>query len=200
MDNEIWKPVPGYEGYYSISSLGRVRSEERIITRADGFEALVRGRILSPTPTTSGYLIVVLHRDGKGRNRSVHQLVAESFIGPAAPGLHVRHKDGTRVNNRLDNLEYGTHSDNMLDSVRHGTHVNARKDSCPKGHRYVDGNLLAAPLKRGQRVCRACINAKARIKKKGWDPSEADRLADSYYEKYTRDGMNQPGLKLSLVP
>ena len=200
MNNEIWKSVPGYEGYYSVSSLGRVRSEERVITRVDGFEALVRGRILTPTPVSGGYLIVVLHRGGKGKNRSIHRLVAEAFIGPASSELFVRHKDGTRDNNRLDNLEYGTHSDNMLDSVKHGTHINARKDSCPRGHSYIDGNLLAAPLKRGNRVCRACINAKARIKKKGWDQSEVGRLADSYYEKYTRDGMNQPGLKLSLVP
>lgn len=203
MNSEIWKPIPGYEGYYSVSSAGRVRSESRVITRVDGIKHPVRERILKTTPDTSGYPLVVLQREGVQRTKTVHSLVALAFLGTPPPGNHVRHKDGSRDNNCLENLEYGTHGENMLDSVAHGTHIHARKESCNRGHLYVEGNMLSGPLKRGLRVCRSCINARARIKKKGWDMAKWGDLADKYYAEYT--GKHDGGTvgarrKLALEP
>lgn len=51
----------------------------------------------------------------------MHYLVALAFLGPAAHGCEVRHKDGTRDNNHVENLEYGSRTDNVADARKHGT-------------------------------------------------------------------------------
>ena len=113
MDEEIWKtiPVPGFV-YYEVSNLGRVRSYRR---GAD--------RMLKPGLTSVGYYSVAL---GRGNTKLVHRLVAEAFIGPCPVGQEVRHKDGSRTNNRADNLEYGTRSENIADAIAHGTYQKGR--------------------------------------------------------------------------
>lgn len=46
-DAESWLPIPGWENFYAVSSLGRVRSEERTVIRANGIPMRVRERILA---------------------------------------------------------------------------------------------------------------------------------------------------------
>lgn len=53
-------------------------------------------------------------------NRTVHTLVAETFIGPRPEGQQVRHLDGVRWNNNAWNLEYGTAVQNASDRNYHG--------------------------------------------------------------------------------
>lgn len=102
--SEEWRPVPGFEGQYEVSSLGRVRSWTRV---------------LRLSVATGGYLNVSLGR--AGGTHSVHVLVAAAFLGPKLPGQIVRHLDGTRQNNRVGNLAYGSYRDNSADSLAHGT-------------------------------------------------------------------------------
>ena len=105
---EIWKAVPGYEGLYEVSDLGRVRS----------FARGVNGRLLKPGKASNGYFTVCL---GRGKSRTLHSLVAEAFIGPKPSGQEVLHKDGTRTNNCVHNLRYGTRAENIRDAVVQGT-------------------------------------------------------------------------------
>ena len=107
MDNEIWKPVVGYEGAYEVSNLGRVRSITRIRNAAYGKTAVVQGTYLAIRQnTTNRYLLVRLNRDGGCRHKLVHRLVAEAFI-PNPLGLpQVNHKDENPHNNHVDNLEW----------------------------------------------------------------------------------------------
>lgn len=149
---ERWRAVPGYEGSYEVSNLGRVRSLSRITDRGRKW----RGRIMTPAVMGSnGYLIVSLWREGKQRTALVHRLVLSAFVGPAPDGAEGRHGLGGPADNRLSNLAWGSHSENQVDQVAHGTHANASKTHCPNNHPYDDENTYVYPG-RSKRGCRAC--------------------------------------------
>jgi hypothetical protein len=119
--SEHWKPIPGYEGLYEVSDLGRVRSLDRITTDKHGCKAVRSGRVLKPAPVQKGYLQVVLCRDGKMSPQRVHTLVAQAFHGPRPDGCEVAHDDGDKLNNTALNLVYKTPKANCADKLRHGT-------------------------------------------------------------------------------
>lgn len=142
MSAEEWRPVAGFPDY-AISSSGRVMSYKRDAT----------GRVLSPY-LVDGYPMVRVSRPGTRRNRSVHSLVAEAFIGPCPDGQEVRHKNGDRTDPRVSNLCYGTRSENLRDAVRHGTHVWSRRTHCGSGHELTEQNTYIRS--HGARACRQC--------------------------------------------
>jgi len=107
-----WMPVPGYEGLYSVSSLGNVRSEERVTTHGS-FYRTVKERILCQNKTTNGYLALRLWRNGRFRVVRVHQLVAEAFIEKPGDDFMVDHVDRNRSNNSASNLRWVTKAQNM---------------------------------------------------------------------------------------
>lgn len=117
---EEWRPVVGYEGLYEVSDHGRVRSIDRLVRCNNGWR---RTGIRYFTPSSSGknkkYKRVLLrHPD---RQRTVHRLVLEAFVGSCPEGCEVRHLDGDPGNNKLDNLAWGTKAENEADKVKHGT-------------------------------------------------------------------------------
>ena len=116
---EIWKDIPGYEGKYQASNLGRIRSLDREIGVAGvkGHKTM-KGRVLRPGPTKSGHLYVALGHGAAGK--PVHQLIARTFIGPRPEGADVCHNDGDPTNNCVDNLRYDTRTNNILDVYRSG--------------------------------------------------------------------------------
>lgn len=98
---EIWKPIPGLEGRYSASNLGRIRFEPRI----------VKG-----SPDSCGYLRIRPYPRPDRRVETIHRLVAKTFIGECPEGYEVNHIDGNPQNNAIENLEYVTHKENIRDS------------------------------------------------------------------------------------
>lgn len=106
MQEEIWKDIPGYEGIYQVSDLGRVRSLDRIICRIDGENRRLNGVILRPGKSKDGYLRVILWRNGKSRSFLVHQLVMISFDShtPSGHKSVIDHINGDKDDNRLENL------------------------------------------------------------------------------------------------
>ena len=150
---EEWRDVPGWEGRYRVSDLGRVESVERIVPCGDGTRT-VRQCFLLPGLTPKGYERVVLQGDGARSKQKVHRLVMLAFVGPCPEGLETRHRDGDKRRNHLANLLYGTSSENTFDAVRHGTHHNAAKTECPHGHAYDAANTYTDLDNR--RHCRAC--------------------------------------------
>lgn len=69
-----------------------------------------------------GYHRVNLYTaDGVRREKTIHALVLETFVGPCPDGMECRHLDGNKTNNHKDNLAWGTRSENALDKVLHGT-------------------------------------------------------------------------------
>lgn len=154
MPGEHWMPVPGFEDLYSVSSMGRVFSHERVYP--SGWR---RGpRLLRLSLAKTGYLKVDLN-DGDGRRstQQVHRLVARAFLGEPAAGQMVRHLNGVRTDSRLSNLAWGTASENAYDAVGHGTHPMASRTHCKRGHPF-DGNNIFVDH-RGRRACRSCKRA-----------------------------------------
>ena len=88
-NNEIWKPVVGYEDYYEISSMGRVRS----LDRYDNLKHFRKGEINTLTKDKNGYLYVSLWKDGKQKVHKVHRLVALHFIPNPNNYPMINHKD-----------------------------------------------------------------------------------------------------------
>lgn len=109
MGEEIWKVVPGHEGY-AVSNMGRVKSLRRVIERKNNSPRVVSERILRPGPNKSGHLTVAL---GRGKTMLVHHLVLLTFVGPRPFGFDSLHLDHDPKNNRLNNLKYGTRSENL---------------------------------------------------------------------------------------
>lgn len=111
--DEEWRSVVGWEGLYSVSSCGRTRSDR----------AREGGRLLSQSfKGQDGYLGVRLVRpDGSCYTPLVATLVAAAFIGPRGK-MTIDHKDGNKLNNRADNLEYVTQRVNHGRSVDMGLH------------------------------------------------------------------------------
>lgn len=110
---EIWKPVPGYEGQYEVSNMGRVRS----------FRLNAAGKIRVLTKNKAGHLYVTL---GRGVNKTVHWLVITAFIGSRPAGKECCHNDGNPANNCVSNLRWDTHKENARDIFRHSASKNQK--------------------------------------------------------------------------
>lgn len=119
---EKWLPVKGFEGFYEVSDLGRVRSLPRMsrVNSISKGKRLMGGKIRLGSPDRGGYMRLQLTALGKVTHAAVHTLVLEAFIGPKQKGQVARHLDGNPSNNTLQNLCWGTHLENMQDRKQHG--------------------------------------------------------------------------------
>lgn len=106
---EEWKSIPEFIGY-DVSSLGRVRSTNRLSGKRRG---LIKGKELVQTPNRKGYPEVRLFKNGKSTSKVVHRLVASAFIPNDYDKPQVNHKDGNKLNNRVSNLEWISNSENQ---------------------------------------------------------------------------------------
>jgi len=125
---EEWKDIENYEGYYEISSYGNVRNCKT-------------GKILIGDQNNAGYRRVTLYSPIKKRF-FVHRLVAQHFCENYQEDLVVNHKDGNKLNNHYDNLEWVTRSENDL----HAFNNNLRQaNPCTFKHRigaYATNGIL----------------------------------------------------------
>lgn len=151
---ERWVPVAGYEGFYEVSDLGRVRSVQRRVRSGKFY--VTRSAMIRSLAATRWRMQLCMSRDGVAKTHGVHVLVMNSFIGPTPEGMEICHNDGDFRNNRLDNLRYDTHQANMMDSVEHNTHPFARRDRCKNGHIYTSETTCAIKGKPNVRGCRTC--------------------------------------------
>lgn len=110
MNDEKWMWIEGYEGFYMVSSRGRVMSAPRKTGRS-----FWPGRILKPQ-LASGYLRVSLSFKGATKQVQIHRAVAQAFIENRDGKPEVNHKDGDKTNNNVSNLEWVTRSENVKHS------------------------------------------------------------------------------------
>ena len=108
--SEKWKEIKGYPNY-EISNMGRVRSKPREGTKGGIVKQFIRG---------GTYYKVKIYKDGKQFNVWTHRLVATHFIANPKNKPQVNHKDGNKLNNRADNLEWVTCSENLDHSYANG--------------------------------------------------------------------------------
>ena len=105
--NEIWKPITGYEGYYEVSNLGRVRSVNRTIIKSNGIFHRRKGKVLTAHPNqNSGLLQVMLVKHKKYKLIYVHRLVGLAFVNNPYNFSYITHINGCNQDNRAENLRY----------------------------------------------------------------------------------------------
>lgn len=116
---EIWAPIPGYEGMYDVSSIGRVRSYLDP-TGFDKDKRLEEPELMKPQLHKRGYLYVTLRKDGKGHKGYINNLMGKAFIPNPENKPEVNHIDGIKTHNVLSNLEWNTRAENMEHARRTG--------------------------------------------------------------------------------
>ncbi len=119
--NELWQPVPGWEGLYEASDQGRIKSLDRPVRCMGGKFRTYPGSVLKTVSDKDGYQAVTLSKENRRTSRSVHRLVLETFVGPRPEGTECCHLNGLRGDNRRQNLKWDTHTNNCADKVEHGT-------------------------------------------------------------------------------
>jgi hypothetical protein len=111
---EVWSQIIGFEGLYSVSTWGRVKSHH---CYHGAGECILKPQVRN----RCGHLRVSLYAGGRHVLAAVHRLVLTAFVGPCPDGMECRHLDGNPSNNRIENLVWGTQAENQADRIRHGT-------------------------------------------------------------------------------
>lgn len=124
MKEEIWKDIDGYNGLYQISNKGNVRRVSNQGTRS-----------LKSSPDTNGYLQVKLSLNGCPSQKSIHKLVAVAFIPNDKERTVVRHINGKREDNNVENLEWATKPDINPEKMKEA------KEHKLIGRRESDGHI-----------------------------------------------------------
>ncbi len=125
--SEEWRDIEGFEGYYQVSSFGRIRSVDRFVynkgNSGENKYSFYKGKVMRQGRRKKGYLGITLSKGNKNKSFLVHRLVANAFIPNPYNLSQINHKDENPANNHVDNLEwcspkyninYGNCIDNMI--------------------------------------------------------------------------------------
>ena len=156
MEEEVWRPVLGYEGLYEVSSFGRVRSLDRYVRHNYGGKCFKKGRLLKNHLNQTRHCQVKICKEGHIWFAFVHRLVYESFVGPIPYGMQVNHIDENPENNVLWNLNLMTPKQNTnwgtcierrarkIAEARKGTELYETNPNAKPIVQYdLDGNYIA---------------------------------------------------------
>lgn len=130
---EVWKTIPGFGGHYEASSLGRIRSLDRIIkkvhsTSRELTDFFYTGKVLKQQHNKGGYLSVHIGVDKIKTSLRVSRAVLLAFKGlPPTINHFSCHNNSDPTNNCLYNLRWGTQKDNMSDRLALGNYKSGSK-------------------------------------------------------------------------
>lgn len=160
---EEWRDIPGYEGSYQASTLGRIRSLDRVIMRGGSkrrgpYEARLKGKILVQVSNNQGYRVVPLGKDAPCCR--VHQLIAKTFIPNLENKPMINHIDGNTANNKIDNLEWCTNQENQIharDVLGRGFGVSKPVKCVETGEIFTSAQKAAnGDVSTASRICSVC--------------------------------------------
>lgn len=137
-ENEIWKDIPDYNGYYQVSNLGRIKRLDTWVSRSDGKMLHVKERILKQE-IVKGYFLITLSKDAIQKTLRVHKLVASAFIPNIENKPCIDHINGNPLDNRVENLRWCTQKENVNNPI-----TNRRYKECKKGNKnfaYIKSGL-----------------------------------------------------------
>lgn len=183
VNSERWQPISGWEGFYSASDSGRIRSEDRVISGKDGRDQRLTGRLLKQYLRADGRSSVLLANGDRRQTRLVYHLVLEAFVSQRPIGMEARHLNDIPSDNRLSNLAWGTSSENKQDVIR-----NTGRTSCHRGHEYTDETTH---WYRNTRYCRICRSAPRTVLCSIDDcatPATARGMCRKHYTRWHRYG------------
>lgn len=131
LPDEEWRPIPGYECKYVVSSIGRVMRLSRKVHPAEGIIMLTnKHRLVKPSPDSNGYMGLDLYDDNsKAKHYMVHRLVAVAFIPNPENKPTVNHIDGVTWHNEISNLEWATYAEQQAHGWKLGLYTRKRTNS-----------------------------------------------------------------------
>lgn len=140
---EIWKDIPGYEGLYKASNFGNIKSLKRIAKKEYKGNRIVKEKIMLGTKNNDGYLKVHFKNNEKCIDKGlfIHRLVAQTFIPNPDNLPQINHKDGNKLNNSIDNLEWCTNLYNQQHAWKNKLHT-SHKGICKKIKQFTLDNLF----------------------------------------------------------
>lgn len=136
-NEEIWKDIQGFEGYYQVSNKGKVRSVERWERNRT-----LKHKMRKSFGLPNSYLRLRLMRNNAFKIKYVHRLVAEAFIPNLENLPQVNHKDGNKRNNNVENLEWVTPSQNIKHAYKFILSPTINKGENNNGAKLTNDNIL----------------------------------------------------------
>jgi hypothetical protein len=127
---QTWRDINGFEGLYQVSNTGEVRSLDRVQVIANRWggltERTIRGKILTQAicKNNSYYSCSFYDIEGNEKRMYVHRVVASTHLEAIEGKDYVNHKDGNKLNNNVENLEWCTRSENMDHALSTGLSSN----------------------------------------------------------------------------
>jgi hypothetical protein len=107
MNEEIWKDIIGYEGFYKVSNLGNIKSLDRYVVNVNGARVFKKGSLIKTRKSKDGSLQVNLSKDSIKRTHTIARLVYKAFnpnFDYMDRKIIIWHKDNNQYNNMLENL------------------------------------------------------------------------------------------------
>ena len=140
MIEEIWKDIPGYDGYYQVSNLGRVKSLSRTYTKKNmnavfNTKECIKKPVLIKNQVSSNYY-TSFSIDGVRQTFTIMKLVGLTFLGETKKGECYQHKNKNTLDNRVENIEIVTHTISKKNDFTHKLrtvhNIEAFKPYCTK--------------------------------------------------------------------
>jgi hypothetical protein len=117
---EVWKDIPGFEGYYQASYSGKIR----LLIDRSGRKAGIRRQCVNH----KGYLQIGLtDHNSKVHSKPAHRFIAFAWIPNPERKPYINHKNGNKKDNSVPNLEWCTASENMKHCHSQLGHKTARE-------------------------------------------------------------------------
>ena len=126
MEQEIWRPVVGYEGVYEVSNKGRIKSLERIVNTKN--RKIHKRESIRNLKIHDGYYYITLAKNSKRETLAVHRIVAMAFLDKPNGKNHIDHINTNRLDNRVENLKWCTRLENARNPITRQNVILAHKN------------------------------------------------------------------------